>query len=99
MRAVACTENPEEEFAHLRFLDRRKRDDSGRRENLVFGAGIVGNLLALEAFRGLLGLPAAASGRVIVFDFMESTSKKHVVLRKPWCPACFATKAKAEAAT
>jgi adenylyltransferase/sulfurtransferase len=98
MRAVACTENPEEEFAHLRFLDRRKRDDSGRRENLVFGAGIVGNLLALEAFRALLGLSAAASGRVIVFDLMESTSKKHVVLRKPWCPACFATKAKAEAA-
>ena len=29
MRAVACTENPEQEFAHLRFLDRRKRDDSG----------------------------------------------------------------------
>jgi bacteriocin biosynthesis cyclodehydratase domain-containing protein len=58
----------------------------------------VGNLLALEAFRALLGVPAAASGRVIVFDFMESTSKKHVVLRKPWCPACFATKAKAEAA-
>jgi bacteriocin biosynthesis cyclodehydratase domain-containing protein len=98
MRAVACTENSEEEFAHLRFLDRRKRDDSGRRENLVFGVGIVGNLLALEAFRALLGVPAAASGRVIVFDFMESTSKKHVVLRKPWCPACFGTKAEAEAA-
>jgi adenylyltransferase/sulfurtransferase len=98
MRAVACTENPEEEFAHLRFLDRRKRDDSGRRENLVFGPAIVGNLLALETFRSLLGVPAAASGRIIVFDFMESTSKKHVVLRKPWCPACFATKAKAEAA-
>ncbi len=58
MRAVACTENPEQEFAHLRFLDRRKRDDSGSRENLVFGAPIVGNLLAMEAFRVLLGLPA-----------------------------------------
>jgi len=59
----------------------------------------VGNLLALEGFRSFLGVPAEASGRIIVFDFMESTSKKHVVLRKPWCPACFATKAKAEAAT
>ena len=85
MRAVACTENPEQEFAHLRFLDRRKRDDSASRENLVFGAPI-------------LGLPAVASGRIIVFDLMESTSQKHVVLRKPWCPACFATQAKAEAA-
>jgi molybdopterin-synthase adenylyltransferase len=89
MRAVACSENPEEEFAHLRFLDRRKRDDSGRRENLVFVPSIVGNLLALEAFRVLLGLPANASGRVIVFDVLEATSQKHVVLRKPWCPACF----------
>jgi adenylyltransferase/sulfurtransferase len=89
MRAVACADNPEEEFAHLRFLDRRKRDDSGHRENLVFGPAIVGNMLALETFRALLGLAAAASGRVIVFDFLESTSQKHVVLRKPWCPACF----------
>jgi adenylyltransferase/sulfurtransferase len=89
MRAVACTENPEEEFAHLRFLDRRKRDDSGSRENLVFGPAVVGNLLALEAFRVLLGLSAAASGRLIVIDFVETTSQKHVVLRKPWCPACF----------
>jgi adenylyltransferase/sulfurtransferase len=91
MRAVACSENPEAEFAHLRFLDRRKRDDSGRRENLVFGPATIGNLLALEGFRILLGLPPAASGRIIVFDFMELTSQKHVVLRKPWCPACFAS--------
>jgi bacteriocin biosynthesis cyclodehydratase domain-containing protein len=89
MRAVACTENPEEEFAHLRFLDRRKRDDSGSRENLVFGPAVVGNLLALEAFRVLLGLSASASGRLIVIDFVETTSQNHVVLRKPWCPACF----------
>ena len=92
MRAVACTENPEEEFAQLRFLDRRKRDDSGRRENLVFGPAIIGNMLALETFRALLGLPVSASGRVVVFDLMESTSQKHVVLRKPWCPACFVKK-------
>jgi adenylyltransferase/sulfurtransferase len=89
MRAVACAENPEEEFAHLRFLDRRKQDDSPRRENLVFAPAIVGNLLALEAFRVVLGLPASASGRVVIFDFLECTSQKHVVLRKPWCPACF----------
>jgi molybdopterin-synthase adenylyltransferase len=93
MRAVACTENPEEEFAHLRFLDARKRDDSGRRENLVFGAAIVGNLLGLETFRVLLGLPPSASGRIIVCDFLELTTQKHVVLRKPWCPACFPKKA------
>jgi bacteriocin biosynthesis cyclodehydratase domain-containing protein len=95
MRAVACAENPEEEFAQARLLDRRKRDDSGRRENLVFGPAIVGNMLALEAFRVLLGLPATASGRIVAFDFLEATSQKHVVLRKPWCPACFVRDAEA----
>jgi bacteriocin biosynthesis cyclodehydratase domain-containing protein len=95
MRAVACAENPEEEFAHLRFLDRRKQDDSPLRENLVFAPAIVGNLVALEAFRVILGLPATASGRVVIFDFLESTSQKHVVLRKPWCPACFGQAQKA----
>ena len=89
MRAVACAENPEDEFAYLRFLDRRKQDDSARRENLVFGAGIVGHLLGLEAFRALAGISLAAAGRIVVFDLIEMTSQKHVVLRKPWCPACF----------
>jgi hypothetical protein len=50
---------------------------------------IVGHMLALKAFRVLLGLPAAASGRIVVFDFLESTSQRHVVLRKPWCPVRF----------
>lgn len=89
MRAVACTENPEEEFAQLRFLDRRRQDDGARRENLVFGAGIVGNMVAAEVFRVLLGLPPGLPGRIAVMDFMDLTLNKHVVLRKPWCPVCF----------
>jgi bacteriocin biosynthesis cyclodehydratase domain-containing protein len=89
MRAVACADNPEDEFSQLRFLDRRKQDDSGRRENHVFGVGIVGNLLGLEAFKVLTSMPAAAAGRIVIIDFLELTTKKHVVLRKPWCPACF----------
>lgn len=91
MRSVACSENPEEEFAQLRYLDRRQRDDGGRRENLVFGSGIAGNMLAAEAFRILLGLPSSVPGRIAVLDFMDLTLTKHVVLRKPWCPVCFAT--------
>jgi adenylyltransferase/sulfurtransferase len=89
MRAVACSDNPEDAFSHLRFLDRRKQDDSGRRENHVFGVGIMGSLVALEAFKVLTSMPAAAAGRIVVFDFLELTTKKHVVLRKPWCPACY----------
>lgn len=90
MRAVACAENPEDDFAFQRFLDHRKHDDSGTRENLAFGVGIIGNLLGLEAIKELTEfLPPSALGRIVVFDFLEITCKKHLVLRKPWCPACF----------
>ena len=91
MRSVACSESPEDEFAFLRFLDGRKADDSSTRENLVFGTGIVGHLLGLEAFRAVAGISAPTAGRIMVLDLIEMTSHKHVVLRKPWCPACFPT--------
>jgi adenylyltransferase/sulfurtransferase len=90
MRAVACAANPEDEFAFETFLDRRKQDDSGRRESLVFGANIAANLISLEAIKELSGaLTGNALGKIIVFDLLEVTSTRHVVLRKPWCPACF----------
>jgi adenylyltransferase/sulfurtransferase len=90
MRSVACAHNPEDEFAYQQFLDRRKRDDSDTRENLVVGHGAVGNLVALEAIKALTGMLAPASlGRIVVLDLLRLTSTPHVVLRKPWCPACF----------
>jgi molybdopterin-synthase adenylyltransferase len=89
MRSVACAENPEDEFAFQRFLDRRKHDDSGRRENLVFGVGMMGNLAGLEVMKALTAFqPPSSEGRIVVVDFLDVTSKKHLVLRKPWCPAC-----------
>lgn len=89
MRLVACTEDPGEALAGLKHLDRRNSDDSGHRENLAFGAGIVGNMMALEAFKTLIGGRSSTAGKVVVLDFGQATSQKHVVLRKPWCPACF----------
>ena len=90
MRVVACAGNPEDSFAFEKLLDRRKQDDNGRRENLVFGAAIAANLLALEVVREIAGLtPVPTRGRIVVFDLLEMKSTKHVVLRKPWCPACF----------
>ena len=90
MRAVACSANPEDAFAFERHLDRRKQDDSGRRENLVFGAGLAANLLGLETFKELTGMAEpAATGRIIVLNMLDLTLSRHVVLRKPWCPACF----------
>jgi len=90
MRTVSCAGNPEESFAFEQYLDRRKRDDSGRRENLAFGAGVAANLLAMEAFKLLTGLSQiTTAGRIVVFDLLSFNATHHVVLRKPWCPACF----------
>jgi adenylyltransferase/sulfurtransferase len=89
MRAVACAADPEDEFAHQRQLDRRKQDDSGRRENHPFAAGVVADLAGLEAFKLLTGLAEpSAKGGIVVFDFLTLSCRRHVVLRKPWCPTC-----------
>jgi adenylyltransferase/sulfurtransferase len=89
MRAVACADEPEEEFAFQSFLDRRKRDDSATRENLVFGTTTAGQLAALEVFKELSGVVAPSTkGAIVVFDLIKLATTTHVVLRKPWCPAC-----------
>jgi len=92
MRAVACTEEPEDEFSFQRMMDRRKQDDSGRRENLTFATGIAANLLGLEALKYVSGImPGSTTGRIAVINLVDLALTKHVVLRKPWCPACFPT--------
>jgi molybdopterin-synthase adenylyltransferase len=91
MRAVACADDPEAAFAFERFLDGRKRDDSGRRENLNVTAAIASNLLGLEVVKLVSDImPSQTVGRIVVFDLLELSIKKYLVLRKPWCPACFA---------
>jgi adenylyltransferase/sulfurtransferase len=94
MRLVAGSETPEDEFAFQSFLDRRKKDDSTHRQNLVFSAGLGSHLMALEAFKQLSGvLPPVTRGRIFVFDTLQLSTTPHVVLRKPWCPACSVTAA------
>src|SRR5438270_795957 len=96
MRAVSCAGNPEDEFAFESFLDQRKQDDSARHENLVCGVHIAAGLVSLEALKILSGtLPPSSVGRIVVLNLLDLTSSKHVVLRKPWCPACFKTEARA----
>lgn len=90
MRSVACAGNPEQAFAFERYLDRRKQDDSGRRENLVFGAEMAASLAGMEVLRELTGVTEpVAAGKIAVFDLLSLKVSKHVVLRKPLCPACF----------
>jgi molybdopterin-synthase adenylyltransferase len=97
MRTVACAGNPEDAFAFEKVLDRRKQDDSSQRENLVFGAGLAANMLALEALREIIGLtPVPTQGKVVIFDLLDMSSSKHVVLRKPWCSACYSAAPKDE---
>lgn len=93
MRSVACADNAEDEFKLQRFLDHRKRDDSGQRENLVFAVGLAASLAGLEAMKALTNVaPCASNGSVLVVDMLEMSMKKHVVLRHPRCPICFAEK-------
>jgi adenylyltransferase/sulfurtransferase len=90
MRLVACAGNPEDAFAFEKYLDRRRRDDSARQENLVFGAGLAANLLGLEVLKDLTGVAEPSLvGRVLTVGLTDLNVQKHAVLRKPWCPACF----------
>jgi adenylyltransferase/sulfurtransferase len=91
MRAVACAGNPEDAFAYERHLDRRKQDDSSVRENLVFGAGLAANLLGLEVVKEITGMAEPSLvGRLLTIRLTDLAIERHTVLRKPWCPACFA---------
>jgi bacteriocin biosynthesis cyclodehydratase domain-containing protein len=90
MRSVACSDNPEAEFAFQSFLDRRRQDDSARGANLSFGVNIGAQLAAMEALKALTLLPSAtARGRLYVLNLLTMAMQTHLVLRKPWCPACF----------
>ncbi len=91
MRAVACDENPERRFAFERFLDQRMEDDSGRTAHTVFAEAAAGHLIALEAWKAVTGaVPPSAAGAIVTLDFLSLTTERHLVLRKPWCPVCFA---------
>jgi bacteriocin biosynthesis cyclodehydratase domain-containing protein len=92
MRLVACADDPQDAFSALQYNDRRGADDSARRENLPFCTGMVGNMMALEAFKALVGGRSSTVGGIIAFDFTRARASRHTVLRKPWCPACFTPK-------
>ena len=90
MRTVACAGNPDDAFEYERFLDKRKHDDSSRRENFVFGAGLAANFLGLEIVKELTDFAEPSLvGRILSVRLTDLTLEKHSILRKPWCPACF----------
>lgn len=90
MRTVATAGNPTTAFAYERQLDRRREDDSARRENLCVAAGIAGNLLANEVIKEISGLAAGSLvGRILSLRLTDLEIRRHTVLRKPGCPDCF----------
>jgi molybdopterin-synthase adenylyltransferase len=89
MRLTACAQRPEEALRFQSYLDRRKRDDSARHENLACGPNICGQLLSLDTVKHLSGiLEPSLRGRLFVLNLAQLTASTHHVLRKPWCPAC-----------
>jgi thiazole/oxazole-forming peptide maturase SagC family component len=89
MRVLSCSENPESGYDFESYLNRRKKDDSAHRANLVTGTAIAGQIAATEALKAVSRMsPLATRGRLLVFDLRDLSSTFHVVLRKPWCPAC-----------
>lgn len=88
-RAAATRNDPAGVLADRRELEESRTDTSPYRENLAFGPGIVGNLLGLQAFQALTGLRPPTAGAILKVDLSSATTSRHVVLRKPWCPACF----------
>jgi adenylyltransferase/sulfurtransferase len=91
MRLLACAEDPETGYDFESFLDRRKTDDSSRRANFASGPALAGQIAAVEVLKALTGIrEPATKGKIRVFDLADLSSTSHVVLRKPWCPACSA---------
>jgi len=88
-RAIACREDPQDALRELEARYADQTDMSAVRENLPFTVGAVGNLLALQAFQLIVGIRPKSTGRVLVLDPFTTTLSEHVVLRKPWCSACF----------
>lgn len=89
MRSIAATGSPESAFAVEKHFDRTKEDRAAVRQNLGFGIGIAAQFLGLEAMKLITGFaPPALAGRVLTVDLMSLETRRHTVLRNPWCPNC-----------
>jgi adenylyltransferase/sulfurtransferase len=51
-------------------------------------AGLLGSLVAIEALKTVLGLPASSSGRRVLVDALHGEVRVETVKPEPQCPAC-----------
>lgn len=50
--------------------------------------GVMGNIMATEAIKALLGIGETLSGRLLIYDALDMTFTELKVRRDPDCPAC-----------
>lgn len=88
-REIAASAKPETRFALENHLEGLETDLSHRRENLAPAVDIAGGLLAGDVLSWLTnaGYPAL-DGRFLTVTLPGLRVEKHMVLRKPGCPAC-----------
>lgn len=92
MRTIATAGNPEAAFAHEKYMDKAQHDVGAQRQSTVFSAGLAANYLGLEVLATLAGYTEPAlTGRVLTINLATLETQRHMVLRKPWCPACHGT--------
>jgi ribosomal protein S12 methylthiotransferase accessory factor len=89
MRRLANERRYSNAIAYERFLDAQRDDGLHRRANLNIAAALVGNLLALEAFKHLADIsPSQLLGRVLRINFLNLKTEYHDIHRVPQCPEC-----------
>ena len=50
----------------------------------------MANLTGLEILKALAGLGSSQTdGAILVVDFLQTSVRRHAVLRNPRCPVCF----------
>ena len=90
MRSIACAADPQSQLLYESFIDEHSGSITIIPENVVSAVGTVANLLAVEVFKFLIGPSEPTSlGKLLTVDFLSLSITPHVILRKPWCPACF----------
>ena len=50
--------------------------------------GVMGNIMATEAIKALLGIGETLSGRLMIYDALDMTFTELKIRRDPECPAC-----------
>lgn len=89
MRLLANKNSYFDAISYEKYLNNRKMDELYRRSILAVNSRILGNFLALESLKQIIGFaPSPLAGRICVINFLELTTEFHSILQRPDCPHC-----------